>query len=129
MRKYKVCMGQMRSVYYRDLEKNKIDTFVTELEVDEKVVFDVLDLVVIMICMVISGDIPIIDLGRLYVVEAVSGKAVKMTVSAVPEADNEGYVYIYKNFVMDKTMLLLVLSNSLHERETKLDLPTSFKLT
>ena len=56
-----------------------------------------------------------------------SGKAVKMTVSAVPEAENEGYVY--KNFVMDKTMLLMVLSNSLHERETKLDLPTSFKLT
>ena len=128
MRNYKVCsMGQMHSVYYRDLDKNKIDTFVTELEVEDKVVFDVLDLVGIIICMVISGDIPIIDLGRLYVVEAVSGKAVKMTVSDVPddEAENEGY----KNFVMDKTMLLMVLSNSLHERETKLDLPTSFKLT
>jgi len=130
MRNYRVCsMGQMHSVYYRDLDKNKIDTFVTELEVDEKAVSDVLDLVAIMICMVISGDIPIIDLGRLYMIEAASGRAVKMTVSGVPEdvveAENDGY----KNFVIDKTMLLLTLTRSLEERETRLGLPTSFKLT
>jgi len=127
MKNYRVfSMGQMYAVDYRDLDRNKSNTFENEIEVDEEILVKILDVVGTMIAMVISGDLKIIDLGRLYVVEAGTGKTVKTNSLTGTQGDeNEGF----KNIVIKKHKLLRALSNSLHDSEANLSHQPKFSLT
>jgi len=132
MGEYRVC--QIRNyvvvttmgviVDFRDLDRNKI-TYEEEIELTEDILENIFDVVAIMICMVVSGDIPIIDLGRLYVVEAATGNVVKTNELSDADEENEDT----KNLVISKSKLLNALNISLLECEANLSHPPSFKLT
>jgi len=121
---YRVCQirNYLGGVNFKDfMDRNKI-TLDEEYETGEDILEKIFDVVANMICMVISGDIPIIDLGGLYVVEAATGSVVK-TNELIADEENE-----IKNLVISKSKLLNALNISLLECEANLSHPPSFKL-
>ena len=141
--KYRVCQirnyevysaGQDHATDYRDLDRNKLGvTYVKEeVKVNKDILENILEVVGSMICMMISVDIPIIDLGRLHIVEAATGSVVMTNDLNYANKENgessESEDKNVKNLVMNKAKLLDALTFSLLKCESNLGHPPTFKM-
>merc|ERR1719186_721881 len=131
--KYRVCQirnyevysaGQDHATDYRDLDRNKLGvTYVKEeVKVNKDILENILEVVGSMICMIISVDIPIIDLGRLHIMEAATGSVVMTNDLNYANKENgessESEDKNVKNLVMNKAKLLDALTFSLLKCES-----------